>query len=71
MIQTLLINDVSVWTGNASTGTELDISDTTLTEGDLAKSIEYRFNNSMSSRVFMIIFTMNDSSTKTLSDINP
>jgi len=69
LIQAVLINAVSVWSGSATTGTLLDITNTTLTAGAGALSTVYRFSASMIGRSFTIIYTLSDGSTKTVSGL--
>ena len=70
-IENILINNVSVWTGSATTETLLDITNTALAAGAVALPTEYRFSNSMNNRIFTITYTMVDGSTKTVTDIAP
>lgn len=67
----VLIDGVSVWSGNVTTGTAVNINDTSLPEGGTVQTTEYRFNRPMQNRTFTITFSMGDGSIKTISGINP
>lgn len=66
-IESVLINGASVWTGSASTGTLLDITDTSIVAGAPAQTTEYQFGSPMNNRTVTLTFNMSDGSTKTIS----
>jgi Tfp pilus assembly protein PilV len=70
-IRGIEIDSSSVWSANVSSGTEIDISNHTLTVGAAADSLLLRFKKSMAGSTISITFTMSDASTKTISGITP
>lgn len=60
-----------VWSGSASSGTELDITDTTLSNSDGQVESTYRFNGRMTSNTFVLQFTLSDGTTKSVIDVAP
>lgn len=63
----ILIDGGSVWTGNDSSGSVQDISDFTLVLGAGAYPIDYVFSGAVSGISMVVIFTMEDGSTKQVS----
>lgn len=70
-LQEIFIDGNSVWTGNVASGTTNDIADFAIAPGQSGIEIIYRFNNSVVGRIFSIVFTMSDGTTKTVSGISP
>lgn len=79
-IRQIIIGGTTVWSrtgpgapsGEQPSGTELDIEDTTITQGAGVINIDrFRFNNNMKGNTFEIIFTMADGSQKVVLDISP
>jgi len=60
----IIINGLTVWSGTALSGTELDITDTTLISSNSPISIDrFRFSNNMNNSTITVLYTMADNST--------
>jgi hypothetical protein len=58
--------------GKQNTGVELDADDTSLAAGSGVKNIDYfEFEGNMTGETFTITFTMNDETTKVISNLSP
>jgi Flp pilus assembly protein TadG len=70
-LQRIDVAGSTVWTGNASSGSNQNITDVILTAGQ-TKSIDFfRFNGDMSARTFTIQFVMGDGTSKTTASFTP
>jgi Tfp pilus assembly protein PilV len=66
------INGGSVWTGNSTSGTSLNITNFTLNPAVISYPINFLdFNNNMTGTNISIVFTMTGGSTKTILNILP
>jgi Tfp pilus assembly protein PilV len=70
-INEITIDGTSQWTGNDNSGNVQDITDFVLSAGQTYSINSLDFNKNMTSTTLSIVFTMSDSSSKTISDITP
>ncbi|MBU1159760.1 hypothetical protein KKD04_01070 [Patescibacteria group bacterium] len=71
-INSIVINGITVWTGSASSGTQLDIQDYTLNPNSGTIPItRFGFSGNMKNTTFNITFIMKDVSSKSTGNFSP
>ncbi|MFH1654318.1 MAG: hypothetical protein ABIE74_09750 [Pseudomonadota bacterium] len=70
-LSVIRVSNSNVWTGSASSGSNLNISNVTLSASQTRPITRIRFNSDMSGRTFNITFIMSDGSTKSTGNFTP
>ncbi len=63
-IEKIRINNKTKWTGSETSGTQIDITDTTINVGDEIDNNRFEFNSDMSGKTITAIFRFSDNSAR-------